>query len=158
MHKDQRVLNGLERELSLMARHYMATRQQRAGQVLDRSAYVLLSRLEQDRPRTLKELATAFNLDISTINRQVTALVRQDLAERIADPDGGVARKFRPTELGLQRLRSDRAQSREGVASIVTDWPPERVEEFLTLLTKFNVSIEELEGKSWPRPAQEDFS
>ena len=44
-------------------------------------------------PMSLKELSCAFSLDISTINRQIGALRRQGLVERVEDPDGGLARK-----------------------------------------------------------------
>ncbi|MEU5696501.1 MarR family winged helix-turn-helix transcriptional regulator [Actinosynnema sp. NPDC020468] len=150
--REDRV-GDLERELTWLSRHFVASRGPRAGQTLDRSAYVLLTRLEIGEPLTLKELAHTFQVDISTINRQVGAMLRNGLVERIPDPDGGMARKFRPTALGLDRLDADRAISRAGADRLIeiAGWDDERTGEFLTLLTEFNQSIEQLEGLTWSR-------
>ena len=66
-------------------------------------------------------------------------------------PGGGVARKIRPTALGLQRLRADRESLREGLRIVVQDWPAERVRLLGELLLEFNLAVEELEGTPWPR-------
>lgn len=152
MSEAQQTLNDLERELTLLARHYLSGWQARPGQQLDRSAYVLLTRLESGDALSLKEIAKALGLDISTINRQVSALLKQGLIERFPDPDGGMARKLRPTELGLQRLSDDREHSRGGLAAVVDGWPEGELNEFLGLLTRFNQSTESYEGNAWPRP------
>lgn len=143
---------GLERELTLMARHTALVSQWRMpDRALDRSAYLLLSRLEIGEPMTLRELSEAFGLDVSTVNRQTAALVRQGLAERIVDADGGTARRLRPTERGLEALRSDRDQNVEGVTSLVSDWDDQDLRDLVTLLRKLNEKIEERQGLNWPR-------
>ena len=147
------MLGELERELTLLARHYLSVA--RNGQRLDRSAYLLLVRLDAGEPLTLKQLAKAFHVDISTINRQVGSMLKQGLVERFPDPEGGMARKFRPTPLGLERLAEDREQSRAGTELVVGDWPKERVAELVELLTGFNKRIEEMEGEPWPRRPSE---
>ncbi|WP_329202035.1 MarR family winged helix-turn-helix transcriptional regulator [Streptomyces sp. NBC_01435] len=146
-------LSDLERELTLLSRHFIAARGPRMGQSLERSAYVLLTRLEVGEPLTLKELALSFQVDVSTINRQVGAMLRNGLVERIPDPEGGMARKFRPTALGLERLAADRAVSRAGTTRLIeaSGWTDRRTEEFVTLLVEFNQSIERLEGLTWSR-------
>ncbi|MFF9351933.1 MarR family winged helix-turn-helix transcriptional regulator [Streptomyces sp. NPDC014734] len=148
MSEQDRRLGDLERELTLLSRHFVAARGPRIGQGLDRSAYVLLTRLETGDPLTLKELAHTFQVDISTINRQISAMLRNGLVERIADPEGGVARKFRPTAPGLERLEADRAISRAGTARLIeaSGWDSARTGQFLALLIEFNQGIEKLEG------------
>ncbi|MFF9349013.1 MarR family winged helix-turn-helix transcriptional regulator [Streptomyces sp. NPDC014734] len=160
MSEQERRLSDLERELTLLSRHFVAARGPRIGQSLERSAYVLLTRLEVGEPLTLKELAHTFQVGISTINRQVSAMLRNGLVERIPDPDGGIARKFRPTALGLERLAADRAISRAGTTRLIeaTGWSGPRTEEFLTLLVEFNQSIEQLEGLTWSRSDPADDS
>lgn len=138
----------LENEMILLSRHALRRGRRRE---LDRSAYLLLGRLALVEAMSLKELATAFDLDSSTVNRQVGMLERKSLVERVVDPDGGVARKVRPTVLGLERLRADRESSREGVRLVVQDWPRERVRLLGELLLEFNEGIEGLEGRPWPR-------
>ncbi|MBU6531496.1 MarR family winged helix-turn-helix transcriptional regulator [Streptomyces sp. NPDC057245] len=151
----ERRLSELERELTLLTRHFVASRGPRIGQSLERSAYVLLTRLESGEPLTLKELAHTFQVDVSTINRQVGAMLRGGLVERIRDPDGGAARKFRPTALGLERLEADRAISRAGTARLVraSGWEDEQTQQFLDLLVQLNQGIEHLEGLTRTREA-----
>ncbi|PZT73806.1 MULTISPECIES: MarR family winged helix-turn-helix transcriptional regulator [unclassified Streptomyces] len=152
--REDRV-SDMEREVTLLSRHFVALRGPRAGQSLDRSAYVLLTRLETGDGLTLKELTNAFQADASTINRQVSAMLREGLVERIPDPAGGVARRIRPTALGLERLEADRAVSRAGTARLAetAGWSGERVDEFVTLLAEFNQSAERLERLGRTRSA-----
>ncbi|MEE1821834.1 MarR family transcriptional regulator [Streptomyces sp. BE20] len=158
MSEHERRLGELERELTLLSRHFVAARGPRIGQTLERSAYVLLTRLEAGEPLTLKELALTFHVGVSTVNRQVGAMLRAGLVQRIPDPAGGTARRFRPTALGLERLTADRAVSRAGTARLIeaSGWPEPQTERFLTLLVEFNRSIEQLEGLTWSRPARAD--
>ncbi|MFE7114751.1 MarR family winged helix-turn-helix transcriptional regulator [Streptomyces sp. NPDC057654] len=157
MDEQERRLNDFERELTLLSRHFIASRGPRARQTLERSAYVLLTRLETGEPLTLKELANTFHVGVSTINRQVSAMMRKGLVERIPDPDGGMARKYRPTALGLERLRADRDVSIEGAARLIeaTEWTDETTQRFLTLLSELNQSIE---GLVLARPRQASAS
>ncbi|MFD7291964.1 MarR family winged helix-turn-helix transcriptional regulator [Streptomyces sp. NPDC059897] len=151
--EQERRLGDLERELTLLSRHFIAARGPRIGQSLDRSAYVLLTRLESGEPLTLKELAHTFQADVSTINRQVGAMLKQGLVERIDATTKGGARTFRPTPLGLERLEADRAISRTGAARLIeaAGWSDERTQQFLTLMIEFNHGIEQLEGLAWDR-------
>lgn len=119
---------------------------------LDRSAALLLSRMDVEGAMSVSELAEALDLDISTIHRQVAAAMKSGLVERIKDPDGGQARKHRPTEKGLDQLREE-FRSRDNLSRQVTQsWTAEEVESFLTLLTRFNQDLESLRGSEWPRP------
>ncbi|MGW2341353.1 MarR family winged helix-turn-helix transcriptional regulator [Streptomyces sp. NPDC001661] len=151
--EQERRLGDLERELTLLSRHFIAARGPRIGQSLDRSAYVLLTRLETGEPLTLKELAHTFQADVSTINRQVGAMLKQGLVERIEAATKGGSRTFRPTPLGLERLEADRAISRAGAARLIEEagWSEERTRQFLTLMIEFNHGIEQLEGLAWDR-------
>ena len=146
-----RTVELLEQELTLLARHQLSSAAHTPDLALDRSGYQLLSRLELE-PLTLKQLAEAFRLDVSTVNRQVATLRRKGLAERIDSPDGGVARLLRPTKKGLATLRKDRAMRHSQVGTVLETWDPDEVAALRELLAKFNTSIEDLEGRRWPRP------
>lgn len=148
----QPELVDIEYELTLLSRYHALV--QRADLHLDRSAYLLLGRLELEQPMSLKELSCAFRLDISTINRQIGALRRQGLVERVEDPDGGLARKVRPTAEGLAKLHEDRRHSTAGVAKVLDGWSPQSRRALSELLLEFNQSVEGLEGRSWPRPGR----
>ncbi|MFF0435323.1 MarR family winged helix-turn-helix transcriptional regulator [Streptomyces sp. NPDC004327] len=144
----------VEFETMLLARHSLlhAPRSRAAGGNLDRSAYVLLSRIRMDGPMSISQLTEAFGLDTSTLNRQTAAMLRAGVVERIADPDGGIARKFRITEEGERRLDADRAFNIAGLERVLADWTPDEVAGFAATLQRFNRDIERLDGRPWPRP------
>lgn len=146
------MLERLERELMLVARHQVMARRDPAGARLEKSAYLLLTRIDAGGAMSIGQLAEAFGLDTSTVNRQTAALLRAGLAERVADPDGGMARKLRITGEGKDRLAVDRTAHLEGLARVLVDWTPQEIEQFEDVLGRFNRSIEALEGREWPRP------
>ncbi|MFE9327368.1 MULTISPECIES: MarR family winged helix-turn-helix transcriptional regulator [unclassified Nocardia] len=145
-------LTRLVFELTLLSRHFPASLLRRPGFQLDRSAYLILTRLEMDFPLSLRELSEAFQLDISTINRQVAAMLKQGLVERVPDPDGGIARKIRASAKGLELVTADREQSQEGIGAVVADWTAADIAQLSGLISRFNMSIEHLEENPWPRP------
>ncbi|MFF7586452.1 MarR family winged helix-turn-helix transcriptional regulator [Kitasatospora purpeofusca] len=137
----------------LSRHHYLSPAGARPeGSRLDRSAYILLSRIRMQGPMSIGELSDAFGLDASTLNRQTAAMTRAGLVERIPDPDGGMARKFRTTEEGERRLDEDRAAHAHALGLVMADWPAEDVRTFADFLRRFNTGIERLDGRPWPRP------
>lgn len=151
-YEDDDALARLVFELTLLSRHFPASLLRRPGFRLDRSAYLILTRLEVDAPLSLRELSEAFQLDISTINRQVAAMLKQGLVERVPDPDGGIARKIRASAKGLELVAADREQSHEGIGAVVADWTVADITQLSGLISRFNMSIEHLEENPWPRP------
>jgi DNA-binding MarR family transcriptional regulator len=146
-----KMLETLERELMLMARYQVLAWRAR-DECLERSAYMLLSRLELDGPMSIRQLAEAFGLDTSTVNRQTAALLRAELVERIPDTEGGLARKLRIAAAGAAHLAADREYFQNRLGRVIADWAPREVDELTTVITRFNRSIEKLEGRPWPRP------
>ncbi|MFE0688561.1 MarR family winged helix-turn-helix transcriptional regulator [Streptomyces xiamenensis] len=153
MAQSRERFEGLQRELLLLTRYELSSRQRDGGAALERSAHLLLTRLAAQGPMTIAELAQAFALDTSTINRQTAALLREGLARRVPDPDGGMARRLQMTEEGARRLADREQRSREGLAAVLAAWDPEDVQALEESLTRFNQSIEARTGRSWPRPA-----
>ncbi|WP_152864164.1 MarR family winged helix-turn-helix transcriptional regulator [Streptomyces acidicola] len=148
----------IERELMILMRHRELSVPRGAGArdggALDRSAYVLLSRLEVQGPMSIPDFVEAFGLAPSTFTRQTAPLLRDGLVERMLDPDGGVARKFRITEEGAKRLSAQREETVTRLAEVLTDWPTERLRRFVSDLEQFNTDIEHLAGRPWPRSAR----
>ncbi|MFG2821481.1 MarR family winged helix-turn-helix transcriptional regulator [Kitasatospora sp. NPDC048365] len=143
----------IEREMMLLNRHQvLATARTSSGpDSLERSAYTLLSRIETEGPLTIGQLAEAFGLDTSTVNRQTAAMLRSGLVDRIPDPDGGMARKLQITAEGLRRLHQDRDWSISGLSRVVTDWTADDLAAFAEILERFNRDIEKIQGRPWPR-------
>lgn len=145
----------IEYEAMLFERHLSALpgRTRRSRGVLDQSAYTLLSLLRVGGPQSIGEMSAVTGLDASTLNRQTAALVRDGFAERIPDPAGGLARKFRATAEGDRRLDEERQASRAALETMIGDWPIADRTAFADLLGRFNRTIEERSGRTWPRPA-----
>ncbi|MGW0807851.1 MarR family winged helix-turn-helix transcriptional regulator [Nonomuraea sp. NPDC002799] len=145
----------IEYETMLLWRHrdMTAPSARRGGdRPLDRSAYVLLSRLRTGGAMSIGQLSEAFKVAPSTIHRQTTAMLCAGLVERFADPEGGLARKFRVTAEGERRLRGEREQNIFGLERTLADWSDDDTAAFAGYLKRFNVSIEDLSGQRWPRP------
>ncbi|MGD6741118.1 MarR family winged helix-turn-helix transcriptional regulator [Streptomyces sp. BH106] len=152
---DARQAGGrIERELLILNRHLEMTSPRRVrldSNALDRSAYVLLSRLEAQGPMSVPDLVDAFGLTPSTLSRQTTALLREGLVERTLDPGGSIARQFRITGEGRERLHTDRDAIATGLTDVLGDWPEDRLRRFIEDLEKFNTDIEQRTGRPWPR-------
>lgn len=150
-------VEAVEFEMMLLGRHSLVDGRARPGSVrLDRSAYTILSRMSISGPMSIGQLSEAFALDVSTVNRQTAALVRAGLAERIADPDGGLARKFRLTDEGRRRMEQTRNANLDALRRIFDTWPSHDIETFADLLMRYNGDIETIGGRVWPRPGPED--
>jgi DNA-binding MarR family transcriptional regulator len=144
----EHLLGAISRELTLISRHQLASA---ARGVLERSAYLMLNRIDATGPMTARELADALQLEISTVTRQVAAMLRDDVVERIPDPAGGQASRLRITETGATRLSDDRERYRTGLGKVISDWPDEKCAELYRLLRTLNENIEDLQGTPWPR-------
>lgn len=144
----------VEYEQMLLSRHTVLRRRggRRPGGLLDRSAYVLLSRIRVQGPMSIGELSDAFGLDASTLHRQTAAAMRAGLVERIPDPDGGMARKFRITAEGARLLDEERDGIVHALDQVMADWSDEDVAAFASYLRRFNTDIERIGGRPWPRP------
>jgi DNA-binding MarR family transcriptional regulator len=144
----------VEYEQMLLGRylHLHKSKGRREGSTMDRSAYILLSRIRVQGPMSIGQLCDAFGLDASTLNRQTAAAMRAGLLERISDPEGGMARKFRISTEGEQRLDEEREGIVRGLTRVMETWPEEDIAAFADYLKRFNTDIERLDGRSWPRP------
>ncbi|WP_406449536.1 MarR family transcriptional regulator [Streptomyces sp. NBC_01622] len=144
----------IEYEQMLLSRHGLLSHKggRRKDGVLDRSAYILLSRIRVQGPMSIGELSDAFGLDTSTLNRQTAAAMRSGLVERIPDPQGGMARKFRITDLGARMLDEEREGLVQSLDQIMDDWSEADIAAFAAFLRRFNTDTERLGGRPWPRP------
>ncbi|MFD8569476.1 MarR family winged helix-turn-helix transcriptional regulator [Streptomyces sp. NPDC057694] len=142
----------VEFEHMVLGRHQLGSdKRRRQADRLDRSAYIMLSRIRMQGPMSIGQLSEAFALDASTVNRQTAQAMREGLLERIPDPDGGMARKFRLTDEGLRRLDAEHKVHVEELDRVFEDWPADDVLAFARNLQRFNTSIERLSGQPWPR-------
>ncbi|MGW1718254.1 MarR family winged helix-turn-helix transcriptional regulator [Streptomyces sp. NPDC002156] len=149
----EKPVDLVEFETMLLGRymHLLSPKARGTEGRLDRSAYILLSRIQAEGPMSIGQLSAAFGLDASTLNRQTAAMLRAGIVERIPDPEGGIARKFAMTEEGERRLAADRTENRKGLAKVLADWTAEEVADFAAQLSRLNRDVERLDGRPWPR-------
>ncbi|MEU6464118.1 MarR family transcriptional regulator [Streptomyces sp. NPDC046976] len=142
----------VEFEHMVLGRHQLSstTRRYQEGR-MERSAYIMLSRIEVQGPMSIGQLSDAFQLDVSTVNRQTAHAMRAGLLERIPDPEGGMARKFRLTGEGERKLREERELHVQDLDRVFEDWSADDVENFARYLQRFNTSVERITGRPWPR-------
>ncbi|ONK11826.1 MarR family winged helix-turn-helix transcriptional regulator [Streptomyces sp. MP131-18] len=146
---DVTVLDALQHEVALFARRAEQTRLGGLGAArdsMDRAAYLLLSRLDQDGPAGVKALAARLGIDSSTVTRQVAPLVDAGLVHRTADPADGRAVVLALSPPGADRLAEVRSSRRRLIAVLTADWTGEERAAFRTLLTRFNASVTRLQA------------
>ncbi len=143
------LLDALQHQVALFARRAEQTRLGGVGQArnsMDRAAYLLLNRLDQDGPTGVKALATGMGIDSSTVTRQVAPLVESGLVKRTSHPDDGRAVVLRLSPRGISRLEQVRASRRELMALLTQEWSEDERTTFCELLTRFNQALSELQA------------
>ncbi|MCT7353260.1 MarR family transcriptional regulator [Streptomyces sp. 15-116A] len=141
---DSGLLDTLQHEVALFARRAEQTRLGGVGQVrnsMDRAAYLLLNRLDNEGPMGVKALAASMGIDSSTVTRQVAPLVDSGLVKRTSHPEDGRAVVLQLSPRGRARLDEVRSSRRRLMAELTHDWTPEERESFCTLLTRFNSAL-----------------
>lgn len=120
------------------------TRRRDAGSalVLDASAYKILWLVVEEGPHTLRALADGLQLDQSTINRQVHAVVERGLAER-HEEDGAPAMLIRATSEGDAAYRHDARIRAEGLREVVDTMGERATADLVAGLARFNDAIDE---------------
>ena len=119
----------------------IGTRMAKVG-AFDRSAFVLLKTMAHLGPCRSSALASAIHSDPSTVSRQVAALVRDGLVERMADQGDGRASLLAATPAGMALLEDFRRLMGLSLARVVQYWAPDEVERFIELFERFVVDHE----------------
>jgi DNA-binding MarR family transcriptional regulator len=120
---------------------------------LERSAYGILCLLDDHGPQRLGQIAHAFNLDPSTITRQVQAVVKLGLATKVSDPSDRRATVLSLTPEGQQSVVTARTYRRKMLDLIMADWTLEEREEFARALRRFNDTVTDwIENDNIPEP------
>ncbi|GAA2628540.1 MarR family transcriptional regulator [Streptomyces axinellae] len=155
------VLDALQHQLAVYARRAEQTRLGGLGQArnsMDRAAYLLLNRLDQEGPMGVKALAAGMGIDSSTVTRQVAPLVESGLVKRTSHPEDGRAVVLQLSPRGHSRLEEVRSSRRRLMELITQDWTAEERGVFCKLLTRFNTAMLDLNPASLapsPQPPAE---
>lgn len=136
--------SDIERELTLLVRRAqkVSLRGGKLDRPVDRAAYGILGRLCDAGPQRPSALADHFYLDASTISRQVAALEKAGLIQRVADTEDGRASLLQLTAHGTDVLVATRSERRRVVRELLSSWPPTDLTRFATLLAAFNAGLD----------------
>ncbi|WP_344259669.1 MarR family transcriptional regulator [Streptomyces sodiiphilus] len=148
------LLDALQHEVAVFARRAEQTRLGGLGAArnsMDRAAYLLLSRLDEEGPTGVKALASGMGIDSSTVTRQVAPLVDSGLVRRTSDPDDGRAVVLHLSPRGSERLEEVRNSRCRLLELLTEDWTEEERESFRALLTRFNTAYFAWQTGSLPK-------
>lgn len=143
-HLDTGVLDLLQHQVAVFARRAEQTRLGGVGQArnsMDRAAYLLLNRLDQEGPMGVKALAAGMGIDSSTVTRQVAPLVDSGLVKRTSHPEDGRAVVLQLSPRGKARLEEVRSSRRALMAQVTDGWTVEERDIFCDLLARFNIAL-----------------
>jgi DNA-binding MarR family transcriptional regulator len=142
---DDEVLGTIETQVALLMRLGEATRRSTEvtpHRALDRAAYVILRRLQRDGSQNVSALAAGLNLDGSTVTRQVTALQKDGLIERQADPRDGRGTVIEATARGLQQVDAVREARRALYGTVLRDYSGPERRELAVALERFTAALD----------------
>ncbi|WP_431042530.1 MarR family winged helix-turn-helix transcriptional regulator [Streptomyces sp. P1-3] len=154
---DTTVLDAMQHQVALFARRAEQTRLGGIGQArnsMDRAAYLLLNRLDQEGPMGVKALAAGMGIDSSTVTRQVAPLVDSGMVKRTSHPEDGRAVVLQLSPRGRARLEEVRSSRRALMAVVTEEWTAEERDAFCDLLTRFNTALSDVHNSLvQPAPA-----
>lgn len=146
------ILDQLSYEVILLTRYGVQNMPAiRRESVMDRSALILLARLDAQGPMTVNELAEAFGLNVSTVHRQLKAAINNDLIEVLDEPESP-AKLHQPTASGKEKLEQELKARQQDISKILQGWSEEDIRIHTELLRKHNESLEAYLDQKWPRP------
>jgi DNA-binding MarR family transcriptional regulator len=148
--KDKTV-ERIEREVAVLVRlAELARADKQASDRLVRSAYLLLTALDETGPMTTAALGANMGVDVSTVSRQVAPLEEQGLVSRVPNPADGRSTTIAITPLGASRLLAARAERYRIYSELLSGWSEEDRDRLASYLHRLNAAIADREKK---RPA-----
>ncbi|SHE87008.1 DNA-binding transcriptional regulator, MarR family [Seinonella peptonophila] len=136
-------LNQIDHEIvMLMLRADFKKALDRNKESLERSSYLILKELMESRVRGLSELAEHFQLDLSTISRQIRILEKNNYIRRFVHPQDARIKLIEITKNGIEVLQKTQKKRLKAYHELTHDWTSEEVTMFAQLLTRLNRAME----------------
>ncbi len=134
----------LQLELAVLARRAERARVAAldiARSPLDRSGYLLLVLLETEGEQTMSQLAAAFDLDASTVTRQIAPLERRGFVVRTRSDEDRRATLVSITPEGRAERQSVREARVAYMRTQLAAWDPAKVGQLAELLEDLNGTL-----------------
>ena len=136
------TIGVIELELLKLVRHLETFgRRSSLYREVDRAGYLVLRTLEATGPVSTKALATALNLDASTVTRQITALESAGFVERRPDPSDRRSSTIILTVEGQRTMAGVQRDRRQGMEALVGDWAERDQVNLGRALCRLNISL-----------------
>ncbi|GAA1929849.1 MarR family transcriptional regulator [Nocardioides lentus] len=136
------ITADLEHELLTLVRRNSRIRTGRdGGAELERSSYAILCLLADEGPQRIGRIAQAFDLDPSTVTRQVQTVARLGMVQRAQDSTDRRATILDLTPLGRRTVEEVRESRQEVLGDLIDTWTESDRETFLRLLSRFNRDV-----------------
>jgi DNA-binding MarR family transcriptional regulator len=138
----QDAIGVIELELLRLVRHLDTFgRRSTVYLQIDRAGYLALRTLENLGALSTKALATALNLDASTVTRQIAALESGGFVERRPDPADRRSSTLVLTSKGRQTMAGVERERRLGIEALVADWDEAEKVTLGRVLNRLNISL-----------------
>ena len=118
-------------------------RNARLERTLERSAYLALSRLSDEGPLGINEIADHLRLDASTVTRQVLAMEAAGYVSRGRDDADARRSVIAMTPQGRAALDETRATRAEVYDDLLADWDPADRRTLADVLARLNASLDD---------------
>ena len=120
MTRYEKSLITLEYEITSLVRVLEALNQRR-NYPLERAHYLLLLQL-RDGPLSIGELAATLLLDNSTVTRQVNAMLKRNLIEKLPNPNDGRSALVSVTKKGRDQVETMNDLRLKRLQTTLADW------------------------------------
>lgn len=142
-------IDHLQLELAILARRSERVRTASldvSRSPLDRSGYLLLALLESRGEQTMSQLALAFDLDASTVTRQIAPLERRGFVDRTRSTEDRRATIVSITDAGRQERELVRQARIAFLEGRLADWDTDDVAQLASLIDRFNQTLATASG------------
>ena len=113
-----------------------------AGDDIDSATQLLLHTVAGEGPMRASALAASVQADLSTVSRQVAALVGRGLLERQADQFDGRACLLAVTDAGRAAIAEHEQGRQKFFDAVLADWNTEEMRQFARQLERFTAAYD----------------
>jgi DNA-binding MarR family transcriptional regulator len=115
-----------------------------AGDDVESAGQLLLHTVQADGPMRASALAASVQSDLSTVSRQVAALISRGLLERRADQLDGRASLLAVTEAGRARIAEHEQGRQAFFTEVLSGWTTAELSQFAQQLERFTASYDQI--------------
>jgi DNA-binding MarR family transcriptional regulator len=125
-----------------------------SGNDVESATHLLLHTLQAEGPMRASALAISVQSDLSTVSRQVAALVGRSLLERRADQHDGRACVLALTDAGRAAVAEHELRRRAFFDEVLAGWGTDELDQFARQLDRFTAAYDRVHSTRVPAEAE----